>query len=144
MILVLFTVPFDYFLFLRYLVLAEHHFSPDILVPFPDSSNLPKVIITLSKVTQNLKIRAYSMQNFMKLDRKKISDPKTLTFGVWDLKTSLGQFGPKAFGKGLSKPLVKNSGSNYQKQDLIFSRIMRSIQLNHKISKNVLSLRFGP
>ena len=26
---------------------------------------------------------------------KKFSDPKALTFGVWDLKTSLGQFGPK-------------------------------------------------
>ena len=136
MILVLFTVPFYHFLFLRYFVLAEHYFSSDILVPFPDSSNL-------SKVTQNLKIRVYSMQNFLKLDRKKISDPKALTFGVWDLKTSLGQFGPKAFGKGLSKPLVKNPGSNYQKQDLIFSRIMRSIELNHKISKNVLSLRSG-
>ena len=40
MILVLFTVPLYHFLFLRYLVLAERHFSSDILVPFPDSSNL--------------------------------------------------------------------------------------------------------
>ena len=60
----------------------------------------------------------------MKLDMKKFTDPKTLTFGVWGLKTSLGQFGPKAFGRGLIKPLVKNSCSNFHKQDLIFSRIM--------------------
>ena len=40
MILVLFAVPFYHFLLLRYLVLAERHFSSDILVPFPDSRNL--------------------------------------------------------------------------------------------------------
>ena len=45
------------------------------------------------------------MQNVMELDLKKFSDPKTLTFGVWGLKTSLGKFGPKAFGKGLIKPV---------------------------------------
>ena len=60
----------------------------------------------------------------MELDIKKIADLKTLTFGVWGLKTSLGQFGPKAFGRGLIKPLVKNPGSNFYKQDPIFSRIM--------------------
>ena len=60
----------------------------------------------------------------MELDIKKLADPKTLTFGVWGLKTSLGQFGPKAFGRGLIKPLVKNSGSNFHKQDPTFSRIM--------------------
>ena len=66
----------------------------------------------------------------MELDMKNSTDPKTLTFGVWSLKTSLGQFGPKAFGRGLIKPLVKNQnpGSNFHKQDLIFSRIMRLIQ----------------
>ena len=32
---------------------------------------------------------------------KKNLNPKTLKFGVWGLKTNLGQFGPKAFGKGL-------------------------------------------
>ena len=41
-------------------------------------------------MTQNLKIRAYLMQNFMELDMKKFKDPKTQTFGVWCLKTSLG------------------------------------------------------
>ena len=40
----------------------------------------------------------------MELDMKTFSDPKTLTFVVWGLKTSLGQFGPKAFGKGVIKP----------------------------------------
>ena len=76
-------------------------------------------------MTQNLKIRANLMQNFMELDMKKISDPKVLKFGVWGLKTSLGQFGPKAFGKGLIKALVENPGSNFHKQDFIFSGIMR-------------------
>ena len=52
-------------------------------------------------MTKNLKIRAYLMQNFMELDMKKIADHKALTFGIWGLKTGLGQFGPKAFDKGL-------------------------------------------
>ena len=64
------------------------------------------------------------MQNFIELDMKKFSDPKAVTFGVWALRTSLGQFGPKVFGKGLIKALVKNPSSNFHKQDLIFSRIM--------------------
>ena len=68
------------------------------------------------------------MQNFMEFDMKKLSDPKTLTFGVWVLKTSLGQFGPKVFGKGLIKQVVKKPSSNFPKQDLILSRIMRWIQ----------------
>ena len=76
-------------------------------------------------MTQNLKIRAYLMQKFMELDMKKVSDPKALTFGVWGLKPNLGQFGPKTFGKGLIKPLVENPSSNFHKQDLIFSRIIR-------------------
>ena len=76
-------------------------------------------------MNQNLKIIAYLMQNFIELDMKPFSDPKALTFGVWSLKTSLGQFGPKAFGRGLIKSLVRNPSSNFQKQDLIFSRIMR-------------------
>ena len=79
-------------------------------------------------MTQNCKIRAYFIQNFMELDMKKFTYPKTLTFGVWDLKTSLEQFGHKVFGRGLIKPLVKNPGSNFPKQDLIFSIIMRLIQ----------------
>ena len=35
----------------------------------------------------------------------KISDPRAVTavtFSIWHLKTSLGQFESKAFGKGLS------------------------------------------
>ena len=61
----------------------------------------------------------------MEFDRKRFSDPKTLTFRVWRLKACLGQFGPKAFLKGLIKPLFKNPSSNFHKQDFIFSRIMR-------------------
>ena len=75
-----------------------------------------------------MKIRAYLMQNFMELDMKKNSDPKGLTFGIWVLKTRLGQLGPKAFGKGLIRLLVENPSSNFHKPDLIFSRIMRAIQ----------------
>ena len=40
------------------------------------------------------------MQNFMELEMKKFSDPKAMTCGIWGIKTSLGQFGPKSFGKG--------------------------------------------
>ena len=76
-------------------------------------------LITLSKMSQNCKIRTYVMQNFMKLDMKN---------WVWGPKTNLGQFGSKAFGRGLIKPLVKNPGSSFHEQDLIFSRIMRLIQ----------------
>ena len=68
------------------------------------------------------------MQNFMELDMKNISDPKTLIFGIWGLKPNLGQFGPKIFGKGLIKPLVENPSSNFYKQDLILSRIVRRMQ----------------
>ena len=46
-------------------------------------------------MTQNLKIRACFMPDVMELDMKKPIDPKAVTFGVWGLKTSLGQLGPK-------------------------------------------------
>ena len=78
-------------------------------------------------MTQTLKITVHLVQNFIELDVKEFSDLKALIFGAWGLKTSLGQFGPKAFGKGLIKALVKNPSSYYQKQVLIFSRIMRQI-----------------
>ena len=67
-------------------------------------------------MTQNCKLRAYLMQNVMKFDMEKFTNSKTLTFGVWGLKTSLGQFEPKAFGRGLIKPLFKNQniGSNFE------------------------------
>ena len=66
-------------------------------------------------MTQNYKIRAYLMQNLMDLDMKKFIDlaPKLWTFGIWGLKASLGQFGPKAFDRGLIKALVKSPGSNF-------------------------------
>ena len=56
---------------------------------------------------------------------KKFSDLKTLTFEVWGLKTSLGQFGSKAIYKEFIKPLDENPNFDFQKQDLIFSGIMR-------------------
>ena len=78
----------------------------------------------------------------MEVHMKKFLDLKTLKFGVWDLKTSLGQFWPKAFGKVLIKPLVQNPSCNFHKQVVIFSRIMTLSEWNHEISKNVLTL--GP
>ena len=40
-------------------------------------------------MTQNCKIGTYLMQNFMEVDMKKFTDPKTLTFRVRGLKTNL-------------------------------------------------------
>ena len=53
------------------------------------------------------------MQKFMELDIKKFTGGKTLTLGVWGLKTRLGQFGTQNLcSRGLFKPLVKNPTSN--------------------------------
>ena len=72
----------------------------------------------------------------MELDMKTFPHPKALTFRAWDQKNCLEQFGPKdfAFGKGLIQPLVENLSSNFHKQDLIFSGIMRWDESN-KIMK---------
>ena len=43
-VLLPFTVPFYHFPFSRYLELAEHHFSSDILVPLPDSGVLYSLV----------------------------------------------------------------------------------------------------
>ena len=64
---------------------------------------------------------------------KKPSDPKALTFGAWGLKTSLGQFGHKAFGKGLFKALVENPSSNFHKQDSHAQRVTTGLW-DYKIS----------
>ena len=61
----------------------------------------------------------------MELNMKKNLDLKALTFEVWGLKTSVGQFGPKTFCKGFVQPLDENPSFDFQKQDLIFSGIMR-------------------
>ena len=70
--------------------------------------------ITLSKMTQNLKAKAYFMQNIMELDMKKFSNSKALTFEVWGLKTSLGKFGLKAFCKGLQALQPNNKKKHYK------------------------------
>ena len=44
---------------------------------------------------KDIKIRACFMQNFMDLGMRKSLDPKAVTFGVWGLITSFGQFEPK-------------------------------------------------
>ena len=51
------------------------------------------------------------MQHFTELDKKNFLDPKALTFRVWGLKASLGEFWPK----GLAKPLVENPKCNFHK-----------------------------
>ena len=43
----LFAVPFYDFLFSRYLDLTKRHFLSDILVPFPDSSDLYSRVTSL-------------------------------------------------------------------------------------------------
>ena len=63
---------------------------------------------------------------------------KFLNLGVWDPETTFGPLGPKR----RIKPYVQNNSYNFHKQDLIFSRVMRWIQQNHEISKNVLTLGF--
>ena len=45
----------------------------------------------------------------MEFGIKKLTDLKTLTFVVWDLKTSLGHFGSKAFGY---KQSISNLGTS--------------------------------
>ena len=74
-------------------------------------------------MTQNLKT-AYFMQNFMELDIKKVSGPKAVIFGVWGQKSSRTIW-PKAICKRLIKLLDENPSFNFQKQDLIFSRIIK-------------------
>ena len=46
-------------------------------------------------MTQNLNVKACLMQNIMELDMKNLLNPKAVTSGVWDLKTSLRNLGPK-------------------------------------------------
>ena len=59
------------------------------------------------------------MQNFIELDMKKISDPRALKFRVWGVQTSL------VLCNELIKPLDENLSFNFQKQDIIFSEIIR-------------------
>ena len=73
-----------------------------------------------------MKIRAYMFEaKFYGASHEKIY--RSQNSDIWGLgpKTNLGQFGPKAFGRGLIKSLVKNPGSNFRKQDIMFSRMMR-------------------
>ena len=55
------------------------------------------------------------------MNLKKWLDIPTVTSGVWSLKTSLEKFGLKR----IIKPKVQNPSSNFQKRDLIYSRIIR-------------------
>ena len=69
------------------------------------------------------------MQKFMELDMKKFTGSKTLTLGVWGLKTKLGQFGTQNIWQRTYQAISQEPCLQYyHKQDLIFSRIMRLIQ----------------
>ena len=80
-------------------------------------------------MTQNLKIRAYIFEaKFYRASHEKIYRSQNSDIWVWGLKTNLGQFGPKAFDRGLIKPLVENPSSNFHKQDIIFSKMINPIK----------------
>ena len=66
-IVVLFKVPFYHFLFSRYLDLTERYFSSDILVPFPDSSDLYSRVAwtTASDPRQILKMKMFLLGYFV-------------------------------------------------------------------------------
>ena len=57
------------------------------------------------------------MQNIIELEMKKAM---AMAFGVWGLKTSLGQLGPKLFDKGFIKPQVKKPSSNFTNRTSLF------------------------
>ena len=91
---------------------------------------------------QSLGINIHNfVKNDPKLENRSLFDAKfcwhektfrSQSLNIWGLgiKTSLGIFGLKAFGKGLIKPLVKNPNFNFQKQDLIFKNYgMNQIKL---------------
>ena len=78
----------------------------------------------------------------MEIDMKKVWDPKAMIFAVWNLTPSLEQFASKSFGKGLIKPLVQNSRSNFHNRTLSShkswdesNRIMKSQQTKKKKKK---------
>ena len=58
-----------------------------------------------------------------------------MDLGAWGLKTTFGSLGPKRH----IQAQVEVPGSNFRKQDLIFSRIMRKLHLNFETSKNLLA-----
>ena len=58
-------------------------------------------INTHNFVKNDLKFESKSLfdAKFYGVYMKKILNPKSMIFGIWGLKTRLGQFGPKAFVK---------------------------------------------
>ena len=81
-------------------------------------------LITLSKIIQFQKIKAYFKQNFIEFYRKYFSCSKKVIFGVWGLRTSFGPIGAKR----LTQPWVQNLGSTFHKQDLILCRMLSRIK----------------
>ena len=68
-----------------------------------------QTLITLSKMIQFSKIKAYFMQNFIEFYMKYVSYFPKLDFGVWNLRTSFE-------AKRLANPKVQNSVFNICKQ----------------------------
>ena len=50
-------------------------------------------------MTKKFENKTSYMQKFLGLDMKNFLDHKVVTFGIWGLKTSLGQFWPKGLIK---------------------------------------------
>ena len=76
--------------------------------------------------------RTWFFQNHEMNPIKSWNLKKCLDLGGWGLETTFGPLGPKRH----IQPLVQNPSFNFHKQDLIFSKLMRWIQLYHEILKN--------
>ena len=72
-------------------------------------------------MTQNLKTRAYFMQNFMELDMKKFSDSKALTFWGLGPKNLFRSIWAQSLLQRTYQAIGESPSFNFQKQDLIFS-----------------------
>ena len=86
------------------------------------------------KIDPKFENKSFLMQNFyMELDMKKSSDPKTLVFVSWALKTSLGQFGPQSLQQRTYQaklrteaPIFTNRTSIFQESREESNKIMKS------------------
>ena len=86
-----------------------------------------KTLITLSKMTQNLKIRAqlFDTKFYGAWDEKNV---RSQSFDIWPLgpKNQFSTIWAQSYWQRTNQAiLIKNPSSNFHKVDLIFSRIIR-------------------